>query len=291
MTFSLFLLNKKGYVTLEELLKSSRNHSMIDQVITAEDKGNKEDYSIKIASLCKANNIPVFNRRDSFIIESEYSIAIGWRWMLYDVANLIVIHDSLLPKYRGFSPLVNMLINGEKIIGATAIFGCKRMDEGDIILLKKREIQYPIKIEEAINLMAVIYAKIALQIFEMVAQKKELPRMPQNHGEATYSIWRDSNDYQINWSQDAKLIERFINAVGFPYDGAQTFVNGLEPIKILDIEVKSNFSFEIESFGKILMFEDKKPIVACGKKAIKILHAEDSSGNPYVFSKLRTRLT
>jgi methionyl-tRNA formyltransferase len=52
---------------------------------------------------------------------SDFNIAISWRWML-KVSNLIVIHDSLLPKYRGFSPLVNMLINGEDTLGVTVLF-------------------------------------------------------------------------------------------------------------------------------------------------------------------------
>ena len=42
--------------------------------------------------------------------------------MIKNSENLIVFHDSLLPKYRGFAPLVSQLINGEEYLGVTAIF-------------------------------------------------------------------------------------------------------------------------------------------------------------------------
>ena len=46
---------------------------------------------------------------------------------------MIIFHDSLLPKYRGFAPLVNSLINQEKEIGVTAIKASQNYDEGDTV--------------------------------------------------------------------------------------------------------------------------------------------------------------
>ena len=52
--------------------------------------------------------------------------------------------------------------------------------------------------------------------------KRAPPQKKQNEKEASYSLWRDEEDYFINWSLGAKTIERTINATGFPYSGART---------------------------------------------------------------------
>ena len=63
---------------------------------------------------------------------------------------LIVIHDSILPTYRGYLPLVSQLIDGQKEIGVTAILANENFDEGDIVHISKTKINYPITINDAI---------------------------------------------------------------------------------------------------------------------------------------------
>ena len=87
----------------------------------------------------------------------DYQLAIGWRWLISGTENLIVLHDSLLPKYRGFAPLVNSLINGEQEIGVTAIWAGPEFDAGEIIFQEKAGICYPIKIQEAIEIVSGLY--------------------------------------------------------------------------------------------------------------------------------------
>ena len=62
-----------------------------------------------------------------------FKFAIGWKWIIDNTSQLIVLHDSLLPKYRGFSPLVNSLINGDTLTGVTALFASSEYDKGEII--------------------------------------------------------------------------------------------------------------------------------------------------------------
>ena len=82
---------------------------------------------------------------------ADFSIAVAWKWLIKQKDILIVLHDSLLPKYRGYLPLVSQLINGEKEIGVTSFFANDKYDEGDIIYSSKIDIKYPITIEQAIN--------------------------------------------------------------------------------------------------------------------------------------------
>jgi methionyl-tRNA formyltransferase len=290
MKITLYLLNRKAYDCLKVLVSIDCHKELISEVVVARDSGNQEDFCDEIISLCVSNGIPFFDRKKYFTSKSNYSIAIGWRWLIKDVINLIVIHDSLLPKYRGFSPLVNMLINGEKRIGATAIWATDTMDEGAVIKQDFVDISYPIKIFEAINLMAVIYSKMISYIFNEILFNRELVAIPQDHKAATYSIWRGEEDYRIDWSKNAEKVESMINAVGYPYGGAKALVNGEFVIRILEVEVFPELDFEIDSMGKILMYKNGFPLVACGKGAILIKRAILESGDIFHFKNLRTRL-
>ncbi|PKD19470.1 hypothetical protein APR41_16040 [Salegentibacter salinarum] len=289
MKVTLFLLNKKGYQSLKSVLIENKLKQLIELVVIARDEGNKEDYYEEIKNLCEANSIPYIDRKDFAKVNTLYSIAIGWKWLLFNIPNLIVFHDSLLPKYRGFAPLPNMLINGENQLAATSLFASERMDEGNIIFQKVIEVDYPLKIKDAINLIAGLYSEIILEILTYVNQAKKLPSSLQDHSKATYSIWRDDEDYFIDWTMGAHFIERFVNAVGFPYDGAKTNLDD-EIIRISDVEVIRNFKLELIHPGKILMFNNKRPIVVCGQDAIMIKQAYHMDGKPYQFNKLRKRL-
>ena len=291
MSITLYLLNKKGYLCLLNVLKNTGFSFMIDQVVTAIDTGNKEDYSNEITALCVENNIKIFKRNENFENNSTYSLAIGWRWLIYNSKNLIVIHDSLLPKYRGFSPLPNMLINGENEIGATAIFANENMDQGDIIFSEKIIIEYPITISVAIDLMCEIYVSLILRIFSLIINNESIPREMQDEIQATYSIWRDKEDYFVDWNNDAETIERFINAVGYPFEGAKTYTGNNEIITIVKAEALTKYNFEIISPGKILTFENNCPIITCGKNSLKVIEAKDSNNNKYLYRNYDTNMS
>lgn len=284
----LFLLNKKGYKCLEEISRNKSMKDQIDFVVLAKDVGNKEDFFKEMKGLCSNEGILFYERKEDFNITAKYSIAIGWRWLIRDVKNLIVIHDSLLPKYRGFSPLPNMLINGEKSIGATAIFASNEMDKGDIIIQKKTNINYPIKIEKAINLMSNIYCEIILELFQKFNFKEKITITEQDHNNATYSLWRDNEDYFIDWNQSANKIVRFVNSVGYPYDGAKTYL-GDKVITIDDVSVFNGIKIETKHVGKILMYKEGNPVIICKKGAV-IIRSARTGKIPFVFKKLRQRL-
>lgn len=288
--FTLYLLTKKGFDCLKYLVGNLTYKNSLSQIVIARDKGNKEDYYNEIKTLCTKEGISVFDRVSHEIKETDYGVAIGWKWLINDCKNLIVIHDSLLPKYRGFSPLVNMLINGEKTIGATAIFASKMMDEGDIITQEKELIEYPIKINDAIDIMSKIYVRIIKKIFKILHETGSLDAIPQNEQLATYSLWRDEDDYLINWKTNAVSIERFVNAVSYPYSGAITFLSDDTLLRLIEVKALPKYKFEHNCEGKIFMYKDGFPLVACKSGAIAILKAVDDSGEIYSFKRLRQKL-
>jgi methionyl-tRNA formyltransferase len=109
---TLFAMTEKGYSVLASLLP--RYSKMIDSVIAARDKNIVKDYFEEIAEMCRQHGVRFYNRTDTYKIRTKYVIAVSWRWLIQsDTTKVIVFHDSLLPRYRGFNPLVTALINGD----------------------------------------------------------------------------------------------------------------------------------------------------------------------------------
>lgn len=274
-----YLLGKKGYQSLISFVDCYGN-DYVAFVVVAQDKGVKNDYFNEICKLCADWNISFYSRLQTTKEDSDIDFAIGWRWLISDSKKLIVFHDSLLPKYRGFAPLVNMLINGEEEIGVTALFASECYDSGDIIDQKSVIIQYPIKISDAIDTVAGLYAAVLIKIANCLISGIEITATRQDEAKATFSLWRDDLDYEINWEQDSETICRFVDAVGYPYAGAKTKCNG-RWVGILGADLIQDVVVEERSphIGKIIFMNSGEPTIVCAKGLIKLTHVVDEDGN------------
>lgn len=289
-----FCLGEKAYRALSACLHEACQANFL--VIVGRDFGVVNDFAEDIVCLCKSFNVNFVERNEfnGFIDASDYAIAIGWRWIISaPTGKLIVMHDSLLPRYRGFAPLVNCLINGERQIGVSAIFASREYDRGEIIAQKSLQIEYPIKIQDAIDKVSLIYVELAESIIESISSGVELSGIPQSEDVATYSLWRDELDYFIDWQKTSEEISRFVDAVGLPYDGAKTRING-EVVKImsvtpiLDVKIESRQS----SIGKVIFISEGEPVVVCKEGLIKINAATTLDGNSILpLIKFRSRFS
>jgi methionyl-tRNA formyltransferase len=287
--FVLFLMGKKGLSCLEAVV--ALNKTNLKKVVFATDKNVANDYAKEIIELCQKSNIPCVNRTEfdyTELNDTVFFIAISWRWLINENQDkLIVLHDSILPKYRGFNPLVSALINGENEIGVTAILANKEFDRGDIIGYNKVAIVYPLKIQEAIDLISICYQKLIVEVITKFEENNVSPTKQAEH-EATYSLWRDEQDYFIDWNLDSNTIHRTINALGFPYMGAKTRIEK-ETIIIEEAEIVDDVKIENRTAGKLLFMENGKPVVVCGKGLIKLNAITSLDNKPIQISKFRTR--
>lgn len=286
---TLYLATEKGYNVLKCLIYFKKS-SFIKCVIIGTDKNVIKDFSQEIKELCQYNEIIFFFNDLPNEIITEYSLAISWRRLIKsNKSKLIVLHDSLLPKYRGFAPLVNQLINGDKLIGVTALFASDEYDRGDIILQSNIIIDYPIKINEAIKLISKCYEKIVLEIVENMLNGNPIKYIKQNEFDATYSLWRDNDDYQINWNQSSEKIKRFIDAVGFPYNGATSILNG-EVVRIFDADIIDDVKIINRDVGKIIFMKGHFPVVVCGEGLLLLKDIKDKEGKSLLpLKKFRLR--
>jgi methionyl-tRNA formyltransferase len=293
LTISLLLMNEKGYKVLCRIIDENK-HKLINVVVAARDPNLTKDYYEEILQLCSNWGISFLDRKDIFepdLVE-DIVFTIGWRWLVKSdlKKNLIVSHDSLLPRYRGFAPLVNMLINKEKEIGVSFLTATDEFDSGDIILQKRKSIEYPITINNAIQIVSKLFSDSVIEIIEHLESGNELQSTEQDSERITYSLWRDQEDYLLDFNQSADYLQRFIDAVGSPYQGASAFIKG-QKVRVLDSEAVEDFHIENRDVGKVMIVVENRPVVVCGKGMLllKSIVDDKTRGSILPLRKFRTR--
>ncbi|MDP2586524.1 MAG: methionyl-tRNA formyltransferase [Candidatus Komeilibacteria bacterium] len=131
---------------------------------------------------------------------------------------LLNIHPSLLPKYRGPSPIQSAILNGDDETGVSIIKLDEQMDHGPII----SQIQVPISKDESsptlFDKLSVLGAELMIKALpDYVAGKAKLE--PQDDSKATYCEMINKEDGLIDWTNSADQIERQIRAYA-PWPGS-----------------------------------------------------------------------
>ena len=277
----------KGAAFIEGILQKGID---IGSIVTYPQTDDQARSFERLRNLATRLSINLLQTHHPVLQPENLNFLVGWQHLLPTVTpSTVVFHDSLLPRYRGFAPTVTALIKGDREIGVTALSAAEAIDEGPIIAQRSVPISYPVKIQTALELQAGLMTEIAADIVEQW-QRGELLSTRQQENTATFSIWRDDADYEIDWSNSADAIERFVNAVGNPYAGARTTVGGAETIRVHDVTVLPDMPFEIREAGKIWRLDNGRPIVICGEGMLRVDNCRREDGSEFLFQRLRSRL-
>ena len=298
--FLLFIATEKGFEVLKKVYKYDKK--IIGLVSSFKEVNVKEKFYNKIENFCDKERIffkeynKEFKQNLEDIIKAyniTKAIAIGWKYFIPLKINklletkLIIFHDSLLPKYRGFCPTPTAIICGEKEVGISVFFATNEMDKGEIILQKKIPIDMDLYIKDIIVKQSKLYSDAIIELIDMI-KKGDIKSKAQDESKATYSIWRNPEDCQIDWNLSSFEIYNLIRAVSFPYTGAFTYYEG-EKVYILKSEIVKDIKFQKRDPGKIWKTDKKMPIVVCGKGMIKLIKVKDEDENEISFNFIRRR--
>lgn len=146
----------------------------------------------------------------------------------------INVHASLLPKYRGASPIQWAVINGEKETGVTIMYMAKGIDTGDIILQSKLELDEKETAGTLHDRLTELSGPVLLEALDLIANDTVL-RIPQKEEDATYVTIIDKSLGNLDFTKPAVELERMIRGL-IPWPGAFTFLKG-KLIKIWNTEV------------------------------------------------------
>lgn len=160
------------------------------------------------------------------------------------------IHGSLLPKYRGRTPHVWAIINGETKAGVTAHVIDAGCDTGKII----HQIEIPINTDDTGVTMLEKYAQEYYPLVKKVLNDvftNQLKLTEQNEEDATYFGKRTAEDGQIDWNWNKENIRNWVRAQANPYPGAFTFYENQKVI-IDKISMTDIITSEKQGNGEII---------------------------------------
>lgn len=209
---------------------------------------------------------------DMMVVVSYGKILSG---SLLDIPRLgaVNIHPSLLPAYRGPSPIQWAVVNMEPVTGVTSIFMDEGMDSGDIILAEKTKIDAGETAGTLHDRLAVLGAGVLKKTVHLVAAGEARP-IPQDESRATFAPLLTKAHGLIDWRKSADQLVAFINGMT-PWPGAYTFLNG-KRFKILTAESVS--AGEDNPPGTVLKSFPGELRIATGNGALSVLMIQGASG-------------
>lgn len=144
------------------------------------------------------------------------------------------------------------------------------------------------RIADALERQAQLMAGLALSILRADAQGRPLTPTPQDETCASYSIWRDRLDFDLDPRRDASEIVRRVYALGHPYQGALIAADG-ETLTVRDAVEVEDLNFALRDPGKVWRIDADGPVMICGRGLVKFTDLQDAKGRPWMPTRLRTR--
>ena len=298
----LFIGSKKlGFSVLKSLTTVNKDINWL--VIHPDDTNEERSFKWEFINYCNVNSIQIIvtetAKQANKIIEEEnfhFAMVCGWYSILPgDIVNgekksFYGIHNSLLPKYRGGSPLVWAIINGERTVGSTLFRLNRGIDSGNIINQVTYKMSDDDTIREVLNYFDEYWSKNIGILFQKIIQGN-IEEIFQDEDQATYCSQRISKDGQINWAWPAKRIHNFVRAQTKPYPCAYTILDDRK-INIVKTRLASYNIYCTP--GQVIKRNLNQLCVGCGDNtALVILEAEldgQSDDLLSIFNSINLRL-
>ena len=284
-----------GSIILEGLAKTNFKPIL---VITASDKpvGRKQIITpppVKIVSQKYDISVAQPERAEEIKLEIEkvtpdLAIVAAYKHLIpKDILEIpkygfLNVHPSLLPSWRGASPVQHTILNGDKETGVTIILMDEKIDHGKIIAQSRIEIKNnKITSEELTKEMAELGAKLLIETIPAWIGG-EIKPISQDDSKATHTRILTKENGKIDWSKSAEYLERQIRAFNL-WPGTFTTLKGkngipktLKIFKAFVLEQTEKGPFG--SPGKTYLAPNDKIAVQCGKDFLVVEELQIEGG-------------
>jgi len=238
-----FAYHNMGICGLEALKKAGFN---IAAIFSHEDDPGENCWFASVVEWANKNHIDVFCPPDVNTpqwtekvsrLAPEVIFSFYFRHMLSpDILNIPAsgaynLHGSLLPAYRGRTPVNWAIVNGEKQTGITLHYMTVKPDAGDIVGQKAVEIVFQDTARSLYDKLCGAAGALLEEVLPLIREGRA-PRIPQELTKGSYYSGRRPEDGRIDWSWPAVRIYNLIRAVTEPYPGAFGFLPGAGKILI-----------------------------------------------------------
>lgn len=270
--------------TLEALIKNKFNIlSVYTQPPAKSNRGQKINAS-PIEKFSKKNKLNFRNPKnlnsdEEFKIFKELStdlvVVVAYGQIIpknfLDIAKFgfINIHASLLPKWRGSTPIQRAIINGDIKTGVSIMKIEEKLDCGPVLSVKELDLDQNVTYGEIEKKLSVIGADMLIESLKKIENGKA-KFVDQVNSEATYAKKIDKTETKINWNLNANKVIRHIHGLS-PNPGAW-FEYENERFKVLRVKT----STDIGKPGSVL---DENLTIGCKSDSIQILEIQRQGKN------------
>lgn len=267
---------------LEALIKAGHE---ITAVVTQPDKAKGRSGKLQappVKECAMAHNIPVMQpvriKTPEAIAELKqyeadvYIVAAFGQILSQEILDMpkygcLNIHASLLPKYRGASPIQHVIIDGEKETGVTIMQMNAGLDTGDMLYKKSIAIEDTDNYETLHDKLLVVGGEAIVEALPLLEAGKLTPEK-QDDSLSCYARLIDKQMGRLDFTKDAVVLDRLIRGVT-PWPSAFTSYQGKQ-LKIWREEPVDGSGEP----GTILNVEKDAFTVACGSGALRILEVQ-----------------
>lgn len=186
------------------------------------------------------------------------------------------IHPSLLPLYRGPTPVAGAILAGETVTGVTIMLLDPGMDSGPILAQAVVDLPPTARAGPLTDELFRLGAELLIKTLPRYARGEIEPR-PQDHSQATVTKMLKKEDGRIDWSLPAIVIERMTRAYD-PWPGAYTFWQG-QSLRVISAAVSATAAAATP--GVVVGRSARgNPLVQTGSDALELVEVQPASRRP-----------
>ena len=204
------------------------------------------------------------NLKPNFIIVAAFGQILPQN--ILDIAPCINLHASLLPRYRGASPIQQAILNDDQYTGVTAMMMEKGLDTGDILGLEYIKITSNMYVTELFEKLSVVAANLTIDTiekFDIIKPKK------QNSVEVSYCPKIEKNDGLIQFDDAKNIYQKFKAYKSWP---GIFLKSGLKIKECELVEITSS-----HTMGEIIEINNDSIIIACSIGSLRVTEVQPVS--------------
>ncbi|MFO1486872.1 MAG: methionyl-tRNA formyltransferase [Verrucomicrobiota bacterium] len=185
------------------------------------------------------------------------------------------VHTSLLPKYRGASPIQRAVLNGDPTSGVTIMKMDAGMDTGAILTQQTTPITPADNAQTLHDRLAEIGASLLVRTIPEYAAGNIQPR-PQPSEGVSFAPKIKKSDGQLDWHQPAVALWNRVRGLS-PWPGAFTFLPGSPQPTLLKLWVAEVVS-QNGAPGEVLSADKAGIVIGCGADSLRVLELQREGG-------------
>lgn len=190
----------------------------------------------------------------------------------------INIHASILPRWRGASPIQQAIWADDKETGVALMFMDKGLDTGPVITEEAIPIKEYTTAQSLHDELSILGSDMIVKAIDRLARDGHLPSTPQNNEKTTYAPLLKKEDGLVNWALPALSIDCQVRALN-PWPGVYTNIHE-KRFKILEA-ARTSQTHDTQP-GTVL---DKAGHIACGDgSVIKLIRVQPDGSKPMDFA-------